>query len=108
MQHSPLSPVCTQEPIQHTNAASCQRRQERKSQPRNVQGGRRFERRKASNQPQSFGTVRPEMNREQRERMNELCQKIKAETDYHKFSELVLRLTALLEEVGSQLKNQSQ
>ena len=48
------------------------------------------------------------MNREQRERMNELCQKIKAETDYHKFSELVLRLTALLEEVGSQLKNQSQ
>jgi hypothetical protein len=47
------------------------------------------------------------MNREQRERMNRLCEQIKVETDHLKFSELVLRLTTLLEEVGNQLKNPS-
>jgi len=44
------------------------------------------------------------MNPEERERLMTLCAQIANETDYHKFTELVLELSYLLERNGDELK----
>ncbi len=46
------------------------------------------------------------MTTEERERMNELCRQIQAETDHREFSKLVLELSVLLEQRGNQLQEQ--
>ena len=45
------------------------------------------------------------MTSEQTERLKELCHKVQTETDRHKFKQLVLELSVLLEQRSNDLAN---